>query len=1430
MYPTRSSELDAGATTMEAVLSKLEDTKNLEVEADSPVLRWFGIADACEETKEKLGSFVSEVRKQPCYYIQLKQKDRFHTCPVRNRQLEGKKVLLQLLGDGAVYSRGSAEASEHTDENGFIVQPFQPQQQFIVEIGPKLRHRTPWCVNVLSICHAAELPVQRIERTYRYLVTVASEGEDMEEAKKKAIEVLHDPVLEEVYETPLTSFHDEEVKKEYLWVEIPLLTTGKSLLKETSDKHALGFDEADIDFYFNLYTKQLKRNPTIPELMDLAQSNSEHSRHWFFKGKYYLDGKPLEKSLMDMVIETNGETTNQNNVIKFHDNSSAITGFNVTSVKPSDPRKLSLFQCVDSMKHLLLTAETHNFPTGVAPFSGSATGVGGRIRDVMAAGRGGYVLTATAGYCVGQLNFPDAELPWETKKDHVGYFESALKIIIEASNGASDYGNKFGEPLISGFFRAFGGALGSEWREWLKPIMFSAGVGVIDHNHVDKQSSAKDAKPLQIGKIGGPAYRIGIGGGAASSVEVQGASGSRTKNAVQRGDPEMGNKLNRFVRACIELGDKNPILSIHDQGAGGNANVLKEIVDGQGADIYSRAFTVGDSTLSLEELWCAEYQESNAILFDHVGQSSLRQIAEREKCELDVVGVLRTDKKFHLHPTLCYETTGSDTIPVDFPLDVVMEGLPRKSYNWTSEREESAPLKLAASVKAEEAMDRVLRLPSVASKRFLTSKVDRSVTGLVAQQQCVGEHQLPLADVAVTACSYFSHEGIATTTGEQPIITTVNPAAGARMSLMEALVSIVMAPICALKDVKCSVNWMWPAKLKGEGASMYEACAGLCELMKTIGVGIDGGKDSLGMAAQTLNSNGQPKEIVKAPGTVVVTAYAPCIDITKVLTPDIKGSKRKLETRLLWVRPTMQLHARLGGSALAQAYAELGVETPDFTDGDAKLFIKAFDIIQSLIMDGELLAGHDVSEGGVVTCLAEMAFAGCCGLDLLLSSLSGKQSEYSSPDEVDADLATLFAEEIGWVFEVQYEKVEEIKKKFAGIPCFEIGGPTIAPADRNRFVIRGGPDKKVWIKMEMTKMRQAWEQTSLQLELYQTQKSYALEEYQSLIHEKTIDTYKIKFNYRPRLAVEEMRQAAALGANTPRVAVLREEGTNGDREMAAAFMMAGFAVYDLTTTDLMKGYGNIHQFRGLAFPGGFSFADVLGAGVGWSACLKGSNRAQCALDNWRANPRNFSLAVCNGCQLAALLGWQNLDSGIMQESYLPDHRFKTNLSGRFESRWSRVKIEKTRNLLLKDMEGSVLGVWSAHKEGRFECREPEKIENYFSQQLVAISYVDDQDQPTESYPMNPNGSQRGIAGVSSECGRHLALMPHPERCVLPWQWPYKGHFPEKTQVSGPAGDTGCTDTAPWAKIFQNAYDWCINPEAFDVPGVHEMMQARLSVS
>ncbi|KAG7161940.1 Phosphoribosylformylglycinamidine synthase-like [Homarus americanus] len=1317
---------------------------------------------------------VESLEHEVCYYILTDQENK-GPCGSDVAEVLGGEVACQLwglLGDPWVDG-----LDLHTNTQ---LQVNTETTQTIIEIGPRLNFTTAWSTNAVSICHAMGLTcVTRLERAHRYLVTTK---ETLDTGKREEIvTALHDPMTEQEYEKPQESFL-QEVKPQKWW-QVDVLKEGKKALQQANGKMGLAFDEWDIDYYTDMFKKNIQRNPTTVELFDLAQSNSEHSRHWFFKGEYKVEGEKLPQSLFDMVMATNTpNTTNNNNVIAFSDNSSGIHGWEAPMLVPSDPCKSSEFRIQQQLRHLIFTAETHNFPT-------------------------------------------EYDLPWEsTDTQYPTNFASPLEVAIEASNGASDYGNKFGEPVIAGFARSFGLLIGkdteAERREWIKPIMFSGGMGTLDAAMIKKQPPKKVTSrftyvyfPINVGahqgsvlafafilyivddhhlsiplgsthsiaddtnksgeeeanthefkytilegpqlgkqqgehvvKVGGPVYRIGVGGGAASSVQVQGDNEvARDLGAVQRGDAEMEQKMNRVIRGCLEM-KTNPILAIHDQGAGGNGKMMVRLVEGK-----------MDSSVmeKLEEIEGAQH-------------------------------------------------------PVDLHLDCVLGKMPKKEFQWTKKQVELQPLVLPDSLKVQEALERVLKLPSVASKRYLTNKVDRSVTGLVAQQQCVGPLHTPLADVAVTAVSYFSKEGTATSIGEQPIKMLVSPAAGARLAVLEALTNLAAAPISNIKDVKCSANWMWAAKLPGEGWALYQACEAMCEIMKAVGVGVDGGKDSLSMAARVPGQEGA-SSVVKAPGSLVVSAYAPCPDITKasnkIVTPDIKSPGGGGEGTLLWVRP-VPAHARLAGSALAQVYSQVGHDCPDVDVNEIVAFVAAFNLIQQLIKEGLVLALHDVSDGGLVTCLLEMGVSGWCGMKVDVPPAPAPPK--SSTDQVPPTLAALFGEEVGWVLEVKSDLNNSVLERFlsAGVPGTCLLGTTNGLGAHAQIDIRVDGQKATCLTV--LEAARLWEKTSYHLEARQANPDCVEEEYSSLV-KRAYTTYHVPFSYRDFVLGPEANLVSI-----PRVAVIREEGTNGDREMVAALLQAGFCVHDVTMTDLLASGVTLEGFRGVVFPGGFSYAgeslsvvvlpyfvDVLGSAVGWVSVIKGCSSMLAALEAWRSKPTSFSLGVCNGCQLMALLGW--LDPSCHHRDRSPAVRLTHNTSGRFESRWSRVQIETSNSVLLKGMQGARLGVWVAHGEGRFIYRTEEVLPALKSAGSVALCYLDDQDQPTQQYPFNPNGSQDGVAGVTSPCGRHLALMPHPERCVLTWQWPYLAP-PLFTQP--PAQRL----TAPWSKLFQNAFDWCLeNP-------------------
>ncbi|XP_041521623.1 phosphoribosylformylglycinamidine synthase isoform X2 [Microtus oregoni] len=1191
-----------------------------------------------------------------------------------------------------------------------------------------------------------------------------------------SLAALHDRMTEQHYPDPIQSFSPQSIPAP-LSSSIDILAEGRLALEKANQDLGLALDSWDLDFYTKRF-QELQRNPSTVEAFDLAQSNSEHSRHWFFKGQLHVDGKKLAHSLFESIMSTQA-CSNPNNVLKFCDNSSAIQGKEVRFLQPEDPTQPSCFRQQQGLRHVVFTAETHNFPTGVAPFSGATTGTGGRIRDVQCTGRGAHVVAGTAGYCFGNLHIPGYNLPWEDPSfQYPGNFARPLEVAIEASNGASDYGNKFGEPVLAGFARSLGLQLpGGQRREWIKPIMFSGGIGSMEAKHVGKEPPEPG---MEVVKVGGPVYRIGVGGGAASSVQVQGDNTSDLDfGAVQRGDPEMEQKMNRVIRACVEAPGGNPICSLHDQGAGGNGNVLKELSDPAGAIIYTSRFQLGDPTLNALEIWGAEYQESNALLLRPSDRDFLNRVSARERCPVCFVGTITGDKRITLvddrECPVGKDGQGDASLtpptPVDLELDWVLGKMPQKEFFLQREPPVLQPLLLPPDLSVRQALERVLRLPAVASKRYLTNKVDRSVSGLVAQQQCVGPLQTPLADVAVVALSHQELTGAATALGEQPVKSLLDSKVAARLAVSEALTNLVFALVTDLRDVKCSGNWMWAAKLPGEGAALADACEAMVTLMAALGVAVDGGKDSLSMAARV------GTETVRAPGSLVISAYAVCPDITATVTPDLKHPGGK--GHLLYVPLSPGQH-RLGGTALAQCFSQLGEHPPDL-DLPENL-VRAFRITQGLLKDRRLCSGHDVSDGGLVTCLLEMAFAGNCGIEV----------DVSAPG-IDA-LPVLFAEEPGLVLEVQEADVAGVLLRYqgAGLQCLELGHTGEAGP---QAMVRVSVNGTAVVEEPVGQLRALWEETSFQLELLQAEPRCVEEEKQGL-KERTGPRYCLP----PTFPIASV--PCKPGGPVPRVAILREEGSNGDREMADAFHLAGFEVWDVTMQDLCSGAIGLDTFRGVAFVGGFSYADVLGSAKGWAAAVTFNPRAREELGRFRRRPDTFSLGVCNGCQLLALLGWVGGDPNEEQDESGPDSQptkpgllLRHNLSGRFESRWATVRVEPGPALMLRGMEGSVLPVWSAHGEGYMAFSSPELRAKIEARGLVPLHWADDDGNPTEQYPLNPNGSPGGIAGICSQDGRHLALMPHPERAVRPWQWAWR------------PSPFDALATSPWQQLFVNAWNW-----------------------
>ncbi|PKA57324.1 putative phosphoribosylformylglycinamidine synthase, chloroplastic/mitochondrial [Apostasia shenzhenica] len=1317
-----------------------------------PFLRDSATVELLRQVQAKISNHIVDIKTEQCFNVGV------------NGELSYEKLgILKWLLEETFEPENLHTDSFLEKENDHGV------STVLVEVGPRMSFTTAWSANAVSVCQACTLTeVTRMERSRRYLLYFRSGSNSLEESQiKDFASMVHDRMTECVYPSQLTSFMTNVVPEPISLV--PIIERGKEAMEEMNFKMGLAFDEQDIEYYTSLFRDDIKRNPTTVELFDIAQSNSEHSRHWFFNGKLVIDGKPMSCTLMQIVKNTL-KANPSNSVIGFKDNSSAIKGFPVNFLHPILPGSVSSLHSNESFLDILFTAETHNFPCAVAPYPGAETGAGGRIRDTHATGKGSLVVASTAGYCVGNLLIEGSYTPWEDASfPYPQNLASPLQILIDASNGASDYGNKFGEPLIQGYTRTFGmRLLNGERREWLKPIMFSGGIGQINHIHISKEEP--DVGMLVV-KIGGPAYRIGMGGGAASSMVSGQNDADLDFNAVQRGDAEMAQKLYRVIRACAEMGPNNPIISIHDQGAGGNCNVVKEIIYPKGAEIDIRAIVVGDNTMSVLEIWGAEYQEQDALLVRPESRSFLQSVCDRERVSMAVIGTITGSGRILLLDSSAIEQCKSCGLPPpppveDLELAKVLGDMPQKCFELKRMPYVREPIDIAPGTTLIECLKRVLRLPSVCSKRFLTTKVDRCVTGLVAQQQTVGPLQLPLSDVAVIGQSYTDLTGGACAIGEQPIKGLLSPKAMARLAVGEALTNLVWAKVTSLGDVKASGNWMYAAKLDGEGAAMYDAAMALSEAMIKLGIAIDGGKDSLSMAAHVAG------EVVKAPGNLVISAYVTCPDITLTVTPDFKLG----DDGVLLHIDLAKGRRRLGGSALLQTFDQLGNESPDLDD---ILYLKkTFEAVQELLSEQLISAGHDITDGGVLVCILEMAFAGNCGVQLNLAS-KGEDL-----------LHTLFAEELGLILEVSSQNTALAVQKLdrAGVSAEVIGKVTASP------LIELSVDGVERLTEDMTYLRDLWEDTSFQLEALQRLTTCVNLEKEGL---KNRHTPSWKLSFTPSFTAKNILQAVS----KPKVAIIREEGSNGDREMSAAFYAAGFEPWDITMSDLLKGLVLLNDFCGIAFVGGFSYADVLDSAKGWSASIRFNKNLLKQFDAFYKQPNTFSLGICNGCQLMALLGWVpgadvGGSGGVGGDVSQP--RFIHNESGRFECRFTSVVIGKSPAVMFKGMEGSTLGVWAAHGEGRAFFPDESISDRVLRDNLAPVRYCDDFGNITEDYPFNPNGSPFGVAALCSLDGRHLAMMPHPERCFMMWQFPW---YPKDWEVDkkGPS---------PWLRMFQNAHEWC----------------------
>ena len=1257
------------------------------------------------------------VREELCFYVQLSRKP---------TKAHVQRLRWSFIEHGSVLTERSIFA--------------QNEQR---EIGPRVACETPFSSNAVAICQRMGVPAVRVECSTRYSLT----GTTVEDILAKHL----DKMTQEVYDRPLTTF-DSGAEPKPVRI-IPLIEQGEAALVALNKELGLGMDPWDMTFCVRLFRDTLRRNPTDVELFQIANGNSEHSRHHFWRGIQKIDGIEMPESLMDIVKEPLKRHPG-NVLVAFHDNAGVIRGAVVDMLVPEHPGAPSSFVVCRMLVHYTKTGETHNHPTLISAFAGATTGAGGRIRDSRAVGRGGLGHAGFAGYFVGNLLIPDYPIPGEpSKRAPLGGYnpnhETPLNVLIKGSRGVKDYGNKIGEPLIGGWCRSFGLEVGGERREAIKPVLWSAGSGLVLDQHIKKNAAEIG---MIIVRIGGVARRIGVGGGSASSISGGSQNAELDLKSVQRGDPQTENRVNRVIQTCAESGDQNPIESIHDQGAGGPSNVLTELSEPLGGRIQIRKIVVGDKTMSVLEIWVAEYQEGYGLLVRPENLAMFQAICERENVNCEVLGTITGDKK------IVVEDSVDSTTPVDLPLEEILGSLPRKTFEHTRIPVKLTPLVLPKGLTVAEALEMIFKLVSVGSKGFLIREGDRGVGGCVVQQQCCGPMQIPVADAAVMADGFFGITGHATAIGEQPIKMLVNPAAGARMAVAEVLTNLAGVSITKLSDVAGHANWMWTAKLPGEGARLYDAAVAMRDIMIKLRIKITGGKDSLSMAD---NVDGTP---VKTPGQLVISANAPVPDITKIVTPDLKGDG------FIGLIDLGGGKNRLGGSALAQALGQVGDESPDIDDPD--LLKRAFEAIQELVAEELITAYHNRSDGGLITTLAEMCMA------------AGNRGMYIELSKDTDAVSALFSEEAGMVFEYERGCRERIYSTLAkhNVP-FELIGTT-GRETPNLTIYAGG--KKV-LDHPITQLRRQWEATSDRLELEQSNPETVAAECATYADGRHPIPYRLTFTpSEPPALTAKIRR--------PKVAVIREEGTNGDREMAAALKYAGFDPVDINMNDLLSGrVKSLEEFQGLVFPGGFSFADAFGSAKGWAGSILFNARLRKMFDRFYTRPDTFSLGVCNGFQLMTLLGW--LPGQGVKEASQP--RLVHNLSGRFEVRWTGVKILPSSSILLRGMEGSILGVPVAHGEGRLVFPDPRIAEHIRQQQLVPFVYVDPDGNPTEAYPHNPNGSPEGFAALCSANGRHTGMMPHPERVFLNWQHPYRP--PEW------AGQ----NVSPWLQMFNNAHDWCL---------------------
>ena len=1196
-----------------------------------------------------------------------------------------------------------AEALKETSLEGYYV-------------GPRKEMITPWSTNAIEIIQ--NMNIEGVIRLEEYFPV---KGED----------ATYDPMLQALYCGLNQELFHVNLEPE----EIKYITD----IKAYNEAEGLALSPEEIT-YLEQLSERLGRPLSDSELFGFSQVNSEHCRHKIFGGTFIIDGEERASSLFAMIKETSQQNPGLL-VSAYKDNVAFVAGPKVEQFAPHRADAPDYFETKEIESVLSLKAETHNFPTTVEPFNGAATGTGGEIRDRMAGGRASIPLAGTAVY---MTSYPRTEgaRAWEAYSDERPWrYQTPRQILTKASNGASDFGNKFGQPLICGSVLTYEHTEGNGHPKYGydKVIMLAGGVGYAKREYALKGEPQTGEKVVL---MGGDNYRIGMGGGAVSSVNTGLYAGAIELNAVQRANPEMQKRVQNVVRAMAES-DENPIVSIHDHGAGGHLNCLSELVEATGGHIDMDRLPVGDPTLSAKEIIGNESQERMGLLVSESAVDSLKRIAERERAPLYVVGKTTDDMR------LVFEKDNG-TKPIDLALGDMFGSSPKTIMEDEHVERSFAPLAYAQD-KIEEYLHNVLRMEAVACKDWLTCKVDRSVTGRVARQQCQGEIQLPLSDLGAMALDFRGKAGIATSIGHAPQVALVDPVAGSVMAIAESLTNIVFAPLThGLSGVSLSANWMWPCRNKGEDARLYDAVEAASQFAISLGINIPTGKDSLSMTQKYAGDEAD----VLSPGTVIISAAGEVNDVKKIVSPVLQNEPNSAVYHIDFSFAPLAL----GGSALAQSLGKLGNETPSVDEPE--YFRDAFAAVQELIAGGYVLAGHDISAGGLVTTLLEMCFP---------NSKGGLKIDFSAIPETDL-VKLLFAENPGVVLQLKnLEEAEEILRSNS------IGFAKIAELSTERTLdIKQG---KKHLSLDIDALRDVWYESSFLMDKHQT----ALPEAEARRDNYKQQTVSYKF---PEGFSGKMKD---LGLDPNRktksgvkAAILRDKGTNGEREMAYALWLAGFDVRDVHLTDLTSGRETLDDIQMIVFCGGFSNSDVLGSAKGWAAGILYNATAKATLERFYARPDTLSLGICNGCQLMAELE-------VLYPEHEEKHKMAHNDSGRFESGFVSLRIPKNHSVMLQNLEGTEIGIWVAHGEGKFDLK-------YSADKYHVIAQY-----KYDAYPANPNGSPHAIAGLCSADGRHLAMMPHPERAIFPWTCAY---YPE--------AERGEHEVTPWMVAFRNAYEWIKN--------------------